>query len=419
MSALPLVNNDLADNNLPRDATVDNVHWVDGLPINHEFVWKAQPNGYKVSFTRYNTNTIHVKVDNHGAFSNICYGTIQYDYTAGATNFNNTLKTVSHSVDKDWADGKTPPEDSVIVVELQGTVQRLVNPQPEGQTEPLYETVPVDLTAAGVTQKIQVTLNGGKDGGDDTAENPWKYTWENLPEYNKETEGDPLKITYSVKEISYTIGGHTVNLKDFGPTEDNSTEGLTKITNQIPAYDFEILKIDAGTAQMLEGAGFTIQRIQPASEISEPTLIGEPSNCVPEVTGENGKVSFNDIPLGYYVIEETQLSDGYVLVEDGKFYIRIDTDGVKLLEKVISDDGKLSFTEVQPGPGGRIKLGNVELTVSGNNITFTVENTLGAALPAAGGPGTNMLYFLGFTLIGLAGAGFVVKKKRREAAENR
>ena len=111
-----------------------------------------------------------------------------------------------------------------------------MNPQPEGAAETVYETVPVDLAAIGITQKIRVTLNGGLEGGDDTAQNPWKYTWPNLPQYDK----DGNEITYSVKELTYTIGDHTVSLTEFPPTTTPTT-GRTVLTNQIPSYSFELL----------------------------------------------------------------------------------------------------------------------------------------------------------------------------------
>ena len=382
---IALVNEDLVrqgKGNPP--ATVQNTHWCSGLPINHEFIYDLDsPQGrrYKIKLDRTGTNTIHLEVSLHERFQNICYGTLRYNYTAGSTNFKNELQPVSYNVEKTWAGGKTPPDGSVIGIELQGKVTRPVDPQPEDATETVTEIVPVDLAALGVTQKIQVTLNGGKEGGDDTAENPWKYTWSNLPPCDK----DGNTITYSAKEVSYTIGGHTVNLRDFAPTEDTSTAGTTKLTNQIPEYSFEILKIDATTANTLEGAEFTLQAIEPTSNVSEPTKVGNPSSSDPAITGSDGKVSFNDISLGYYEVEEVHLPNGYNLTEDGKFYVRVDTDTVKLLEKVISDDPneqpRLSFREVQPGAGGRIVLGNVELSKSGNTITFTVENTPGAALP--------------------------------------
>ena len=410
---IQFVNQDLSSQGLGNPAaTVDNTHWVSGLPIDHEFVYSPRDQGaYKIKLTRTGTKRIHLEVNKHEVFSNICYGTLKYDYTAGSTDFKNELQPVSYTVEKNWADGKTPPEGSVIIAELQAKVTRKVEPQPEGQTEPQYETVPVDFASVGVTQKIQVTLNGGAEGGDDTTANPWKYTWSNLPPCDKAG----TEITYSVKEISYTIGGHTVNLKDFVPTEDSSSNsGTTTITNKIPAFSFNILKIDGGSAAALIGAKFTIQQIYPTSDVPEPTYVvgGITSPSTPEITGIDGKVSFNNIPLGYYEVEEKELPPGYVFTQDqdGKFYIRVDTDSVKLLEKVITDR-KLSFKEVDPDAGGRIKLGNVELTKEGNIFMFTVENTSGAALPYTGGPGTRIFTILGAILI--AGAGFMMWKRRR------
>ena len=403
-----LVNSDLRSQNLSADATVSNVHWVSGLPIDHEFVYKPQgQGGYKIKLTRYNSNTIHLEVNNHGAFSNICYGTLQYNYTAGSTSFKNELQPVSYNVEKTWGDDVTPPAGAVINIGLQGTVTRKVDPQPEGATEIVYETVQVDLPAAGVTQKIQVTLNGGAEGGDDTAANPWKYTWSGLPPCDKAGN----EITYSVKETSYTIGGHTVNLRDFVPSEDTSTPGTTKLTNQIPAFSFDILKIDARTATPLEGAQFTIQAIEATSPVTTPVIVQgtTPSPSTPETTGESGKVTFSNIPLGYYELEEVHIPDGYIILDNRKFYIRVDTDDVKLLEKVITD-GKLSFREVTPGAGGRIILGNIELTKSGKTITFTVENTSGPELPYTGGPGTKLFTILGAMLLVLAAAGMAVMK---------
>ncbi len=404
-----LVNQDLSSRGLADPpATVDNVRWVSGLPINHEFVWKAQPNGYKVSFTRESTDTIHVKVDNHGAFSNICYGTLKYNYSAGSTSFRNELEPVTYSVEKTWGDGIDPPADSVVVVELKAAVTRPVDPQPADADETVYETLPVEhLTSLGITQITQVVLNGGAEGGDDTASDPWKYTWSDLPQYDKYGN----EITYSVIELSYIIGGHTVNLKDFAPTVDTSTPGTTKLTNQIPSFSFDILKISQTTAETLPGARFVIRQIAPTSEVSDPTVVGNDSSSVPATTDENGRVSFNDIPLGYYEVEETELPLGYIFINnENKFYLRVDTYDVILLEKVVSADGKLTFREVPPGAGGRIILGNIELTKTGK-ILFTVENTPGPELPQSGGIGTTIFYVLGSILV-ICGLIYFIARKR-------
>ena len=57
--------------------------------------------------------------------------------------------------------------------------------------------------------------------------------------------------------------------------------------------------------------------------------------------------------------------------------------------------------------------GQTMASVSGtNDDELSVKNEPGVALPNTGGPGTNLIYFLGITLIGLAGAGLVMRKKR-------
>ena len=102
-------------------------------------------------------------------------------------------------------------------------------------------------------------------------------------------------------------------------------------------------------------------------------------------------------------MKETRTPDGYVLTGDGTFYVKVDSNGVKLLEKNIVD-GKLSFTEAT-----ETSVGNVSINTLDTTVTFTVENTPGASLPSTGGPGTNLLYLFGSMLVMLAGAGFVCR----------
>ena len=53
---------------------------------------------------------------------------------------------------------------------------------------------------------------------------------------------------------------------------------------------------------------------------------------------------------------------------------------------------------------------------NGNNLALLkITNELGAALPHTGGSGTGMIYLFGFILTGLAGAGLVMRKRRRAA----
>ena len=47
--------------------------------------------------------------------------------------------------------------------------------------------------------------------------------------------------------------------------------------------------------------------------------------------------------------------------------------------------------------------------------TFGVENNPGVALPSTGGLGTTVIYLLGIMLTGIAGAGLVMRRKRKAA----
>ena len=121
-------------------------------------------------------------------------------------------------------------------------------------------------------------------------------------------------------------------------------------------------------------------------------------------------MSFNDIALGYYEIKETQTPAGYIITGDAAFYIKIEATGIKLLEKEVKD-GKLGFKEA-----ASTKVGNVTIGTQGTTVTFTVENTPGAALPNTGGPGTNLIYLLGLMLTSVGCGGLMMRKRRKKAA---
>jgi LPXTG-motif cell wall-anchored protein len=55
--------------------------------------------------------------------------------------------------------------------------------------------------------------------------------------------------------------------------------------------------------------------------------------------------------------------------------------------------------------------------VEDDEITVHIVNMAGASLPSTGGPGTTLLYLLGIVLTGLAGGGFVMKRRRRNRRE--
>lgn len=228
-------------------------------------------------------------------------------------------------------------------------------------------------------------------------------------------EGTKFKVEEKNAEgftVSTTVGETTQDgTVRTGETSTDYT--LVMFNNKKESkVDFDILKVAAGTTNPLEGATFTLQKIEETSTTTS-VIVDTTSAAIasdPETTGSDGKVSFKGIKAGYYEVKETRTPYGYVLTDDGTFYVKVDSNGVKLLEKNIVD-GKLSFTEATG-----TSVGNVSINTLDTTVTFTVENTPGASLPSTGGPGTNLLYFLGSMMIMLAGVGFILlsRKKRVE-----
>ena len=107
-----------------------------------------------------------------------------------------------------------------------------------------------------------------------------------------------------------------------------------------------------------------------------------------------------------YEIFESDPPDGYVITGDAKFYVKVDSLGVHLLVKKVQN-GRVTFEGANTS-----RVGNVTLSTTDTAITFTVENTPGTELPAAGGSGTLLYSVLGAILIVFAGAALVVRMKR-------
>ena len=81
----------------------------------------------------------------------------------------------------------------------------------------------------------------------------------------------------------------------------------------------------------------------------------------------------------------------------------------------------------QDGYSGSDKYDGIDITVSTQTMpdssqvtvysyTLTAVNNPGVTLPNTGGPGTGILYLTGIALLSLAGTGFAMKRRKRNAA---
>ena len=71
-------------------------------------------------------------------------------------------------------------------------------------------------------------------------------------------------------------------------------------------------------------------------------------------------------------------------------------------------------TEVEPG--GKIGFTPATDGTVPTSALLTIANEPGAELPSAGGPGTKLIYLFGIMLIGFAGAGLVMMRRKRKVA---
>ena len=308
----------------------------------------------------------------------------------------NQIPTTTYAVNKRWINDNSniPPAGATITATLfKGTSAETA----ETEVSSIILNGKADYNGANHVEGEPGTENAYED-------TPWHAQWKNLPVYGT----DGKRITYVVKEtVAYE--GYTVSYDKLhgneGDVDKDYALNNELITNSKSKYDFDILKVREGTTTPLPEASFTIRPIEPASTTSSVTYVSGSEESNPVTTGDGGKTRFQDIALGYYEVRETVPPAGYVLTLDPTFYIKIETTGIKLLEKEIVD-GKLSFKEAQT-----TKVGNVTISTEDTTVLFTVENTPGAALPESGGPGTRMFTILGTVL--LAFAGMILIRRRR------
>ena len=165
-----------------------------------------------------------------------------------------------------------------------------------------------------------------------------------------------------------------------------------EFTNNYIAYEVIIVKVDTeNTKTKLGGAKFDLYSAE-AVENGEikPGAVPLQSNLVSSSDEQDkGKVSLGLLTPGTYYLFETEAPSGYNTM-DMPVEIVVRENGVGLMQ------------------GSR----NQVEEISQEKAELMVMNSAGAELPSTGGPGTGLIYLLGVMLIGVAGAGMVVRRKR-------
>jgi len=159
--------------------------------------------------------------------------------------------------------------------------------------------------------------------------------------------------------------------------------------------------VSSDSQSVSQRAQFTLKKLDPEGYGTYPA---DPDKVekVSEYTGEDGKTYIGGIKNGYYEISETAVPAGYVLIDDGKFYIKVQNGNITLLAK---DTNK----KVKDWPE-RTLTDQDKLQFDNKTNTFTVGNPPGVALPSAGGSGTILIYLLGGLLCASAAIALDVRR---------
>lgn len=204
-------------------------------------------------------------------------------------------------------------------------------------------------------------------------------------------------------EVTVTLGEGKIQ-SDIVTNHDNHIT----YTNQSDVADINIQKIDADN-DGLEGAVFQLKAVNGLQESNvtdvegigtvKKTINGETKTFESafESTGDVQKLK--RIADGTYRLYEVYVPAGYICTFR---YIQFTVQ-----DRVIKDVTTATDTTDQ-----------LQFTpATDNSIAFlTVTNIPGAELPASGGPGTNLIYLTGIILTGLAGAGLLMRRRRRSVS---
>ena len=235
-------------------------------------------------------------------------------------------------------------------------------------------------------------------------------------------EGASEENNYIINGIRYdnTIHRLAVTVTDNGdgtlskqilldgiPVSD--AEAIAEFVNEKP-MTLNIVKVDKEhTEELLKGAEFVLEKYT-APETPEGAYSWVQTGDA-QTTEANGEITFTNLLHGYYRIKETKAPNGYMYTGSGMFHIRIDGNGMTLLEKGDGIDPTL-WPEAANG-----KTGDVLTFETGDNLTktATVGNKIGTVLPSTGGAGTGSYTLTGLTMILAAGILILIRRRRERA----
>ena len=235
----------------------------------------------------------------------------------------------------------------------------------------------------------------------------WTEIKPNSGLYNRE-ESALLQVTELSNIIIRTNGSYDPDDESTDLTNDPVVSSpeyeviYYRIKNEASTVNIVIHKVNDKNVA-LPGATFKIMNGQTVVPIASS---GTGVIVEPKVSGETVNISENTftIPSGGVAVKNLSTSETeYEIVE-----VSAPTG------YVIEHNTPVKFKVTGGTLADKTMTAGVDYRSTDND--FIIPNNPGAALPNTGGSGTNLIYLFGIMLTGLAGAGLVMRKRRRNAA---
>lgn len=180
-----------------------------------------------------------------------------------------------------------------------------------------------------------------------------------------------------------------------------STEETAWNKTETTTYQFDILKYAAGdtSKKPLAGATFELYNNNHKDTDGNATLVKLVKESETEgAAGAVGTVVYR-VATPEEIAAGTNVLTRFTTVENKKIVIK----GVDLDEYYLK--------EIEAPPGFNLPKATFKAEVTGNSLTFEIENKSGAELPSTGGMGTTLFYLLGSVMVVSAGVLLVTKRR--------
>lgn len=193
-------------------------------------------------------------------------------------------------------------------------------------------------------------------------------------------------------DITFTMGTDTdsnVVLRDGNDDITNGQIGIAEFTNKKTVVNINLEKVDSQTADTkLSGAKFDLYKADANGEKTDQAIRSYTS-------GQHGAISIENLPIGQYVLIETEAPTGYMV-------------SAKPWNIVVENDRTVTVTY-----NGE----DVTPREDNDTIYYQITNTKLYSLPESGGPGTYGFTISGVAILATALLLFINNKRREEEAK--